>query len=130
MTNNLKQSIISEKEEKHLFVEKVVGFNECEYFDVLARLPFLQERVFSHVSNRLLEKYQYLNENNEIRLTLFVDLLVQAREIYVKSQTYNSSSPSFISGEVVLPDDTKDEIVVVPNHFGKLTIKLNTDTSI
>jgi len=142
MITNLKQSIIGEKEEKHAFnkrrfrftddadfaaVERSTKVTEWEFFDVLANFPFLQERVFSHVSNRLLQKYQYWNDKGELRLTHFFDLLVQAREICVKSRESEGYPPSLLTGVVVFPNDMRDEIVIAPNDCGKLTIKLNTD---
>ena len=90
-------------------------------------LPFLQERLFTHVSTRLLTKYEYWNAKSEIRLYYFVDLLVQAREIVIKNRKYDSFMPAYCSGFVLLANNQEAEIAVIPNDSGKLTIKLASD---
>ena len=100
---------------------------EWEFFDVLLNLPFLEERVFSHVSNRLLNKHEYWHKNGDIRLGYFVDLLVQAREIVINSRKKEGYPSSVFVGIVVFPNDEKGEIFITPNESGKLYIKLATD---
>ncbi len=139
MLTNVKQTIRSEKEEKQVINERECNINgikevcvicagqvvqECVHFDVLRELPFLEERVFSHVSNRLLNKHEYWHKNGNIRLGYFVDLLVQAREIVVK---YRKKEGYPTSGIVIFPNDEKGEIFITPNESGKLSIKLATD---
>jgi hypothetical protein len=132
MISTEKQIPNSEKEKKQVVIKRRVEFkkinnNECEFFDVLANLPLLQERVFSHVSNRLLSKHEFWNDKGEIRLTYFVDLLVQAREIVINNRKYTGYPPPYCSGVVVFLNNTKEEIVITPNDSGKLTIKLTID---
>lgn len=132
MISDEKQITSSEKEKKQVVIKKRIEFkkienNEREFFDVLESLPLLQERVFSHVSNRLLSKHEFWNDKGEIRLTYFVDLLVQAREIVINNRQYSGYPPSYCTGAAVFLNNVKEEIVITPNDSGKLTIKLTED---
>ena len=132
----------SEKEEKNVCTKKELCMRvlnedcvidsgnltiEWEFLDIQNRFPFMQEKVFSHVSNRLLSKYDFWHKNGEIRLSYFVDLLVQAREIVIKAREYHDCLPAYCSGLVVFPNNLKDEIAITPNNQGKLSIKLLSD---
>lgn len=142
MITNEKQIVSSEKEKKQVITEhkfdvsnvKMLHNLECGYaaggwgfLSVQDELPYLQEKVFSHVSHRLLQKHNFWYENGQIRLSLFVDFLLQARELYVKATQYHGIAPNVVSGSVVFPNDLRDEITIIPNPSGKLSIKLASE---
>jgi len=99
------------------------GVDEWEFFNINKNLPFLKENDFSHVSTNLLKKYGYFR-NGKLRLTYFVDLLNQAREIVKKAKMTYNSIPPFIYDEIYIPDEKKGIILIVQNVDGRTTIKM------
>ena len=96
------------------------------YFDVKSKLPKLDEQDFTLVSNRLLNEFGYFLEG-EIRLCLFVDLLVQARVIVLNNRKNSYLNHYVYTGNIVIPNGEIREIFIVSNDHGKSTIKLATD---
>ncbi|MDE2027076.1 MAG: hypothetical protein KGJ11_00870 [Candidatus Omnitrophica bacterium] len=118
------QEKVDKKEEE--FDGLVKGVDEWEFFNINKNLPFLQEKDFSHVSMNLLKKYGYFR-NEKLRLTYFVDLLIQAHEIVKNAKMSFNSIPPFIYREIDIPDEKKGIILITPNINGKTTIKMPLD---
>ena len=96
------------------------------YFDIKSKLPKFEDKDFTHVSNRLLNEYGYFLDG-EIRLCLFVDLLVQARTIVLNTRKHGYLNHYVYTGEIMIPSGKTREIFIVSNEHGKSTIKLATD---
>lgn len=105
------------------------GIEQAEEDGILFNITTLNEDwkkgLFSHVTDNLLSKGYY--EEKGVRIINLLDLLNQANEIVKNGSNNFKDFDSFFSGEIELPNGTKQKVFIQQNETGKFTIMLPED---
>lgn len=105
------------------------GIEQAEEDGILFNITTInkdwEKGLFSHVTDNLLSKGYY--DEKEVRIINLLDLLNQANEIVRKATKNFKKFDSFFSGEIELPNRTKQKVFIQQNETGKFTIMLPED---
>ena len=113
-----KENIISKYSSKQAIDD---GF----LFDIIQINKDWEKGIFNYITNNLMSK-GYL-ENGKVNIPNVLDLLNQCNQIVkVKSNNFKEFD-NFFSGEIEIPNGTKEKIFISQNETDKFTIMLPSD---
>ena len=120
------QTVIEEKivfnEERLKALAK--AFND---WGALKKDHYFPDGLFTEISASLLEKYGYFNEDHSLKISYFIHLLNQAKEIIENSRKYLGSIEPFFLDEIDIPDNKKGMILLIKEDNKKISIKLPSE---